>query len=177
MPVPAVWNSARNAGTELGFHAPGWVLPLLDSLKQKTHHLFIIHLLDLLKVNRIPDSCWACIRIRNQGSGNICCSHGLLIESTSAKGRTAWDSRACQAGGHPWSSQDGKAPSPVLRTHCWILALAVQQRCPSKLRMLHPPWACEGEGCVVFIFEHGSAWSQSDTQLNSWLSLFLAARH
>lgn len=38
-------------------HAPGWVLPLLASLRQKTHHLFIIHLLDLLKVNRMPASC------------------------------------------------------------------------------------------------------------------------
>lgn len=57
----------------LASHAPGWVLPLLDFLRQKNHYLFIIHSLDLLKVNRIPDSCWAHIWTWNQGYENICC--------------------------------------------------------------------------------------------------------
>lgn len=65
----------------LASHAPGWVLPLLDSLRQKTHHLFIIHLLDLLQVNRIPDSCWAPIQTWKEGYENICCSQEPLEES------------------------------------------------------------------------------------------------
>lgn len=58
-------------------HAPGWVLPLLDPLRQKTHHLFIVHLLDLLKVNRIPDSCWTHTQSGNGRCENICCLANL----------------------------------------------------------------------------------------------------
>lgn len=58
-------------------HAPGWVLPLLDSLRHKTHHLFIVHLLDLLKVNRIADSCWIHTQTGNWGCENICCLANL----------------------------------------------------------------------------------------------------
>lgn len=54
--MPTTLNSFMNAVSSAS-HVPGLVLRWLDSPGQKTHHLFIVHLLDLLKVNRIPDSC------------------------------------------------------------------------------------------------------------------------
>lgn len=100
-------------------HAPAWVLPLLDSLWQKAHHLFIIHLLDLLKVNRILDSCWACIQTWNQRCENIleCC----LQEPLNSRRQNSTEFQILPGGGTFLKFLEGQMSHLWFSgIHCWI---------------------------------------------------------
>lgn len=59
-----------------------WLGPTLAGFSEPEDSSLIYHsLLDLLKVNRIPDRCWVHTQTWNQGCENIRCSHEPLIES------------------------------------------------------------------------------------------------